>query len=59
MLPWIIAVAQRQRLSSLADAVVPYPTLSEVSKRAAGAYYAPRLFSGRVRWLVRLLARLG
>ncbi|MFL5334522.1 MAG: dihydrolipoyl dehydrogenase family protein [Geminicoccaceae bacterium] len=59
MLPWIIAVEQRQRLKALADAVVPYPTLSEVSKRVAGAYYAPRLFSDRVRWLVRLLARLG
>ena len=59
ILPWVLAVERRLRLSALADAVVPYPTLSEASKRAAGAYYAPRLFSGRARWLVRLLARLG
>ena len=44
----------------MAGHVVAYPTLAEVSKRAAGAYYAPRLFeSPRVKWLVRLLARLG
>ena len=59
ILPWVMAVEQRQKLRSLAGLVVPYPTLSEVSKRVAGAYYAPRLFSARVRWLVQLLAKLG
>ena len=59
ILPWVLAVQQRTKLSALAGAVVPYPTLSEVSKRVAGAYYAPRLFSDRVRWLVRMLAKLG
>jgi hypothetical protein len=24
--------------------VLPYPTLGEVNKRAAGAYFSPRLF---------------
>jgi pyruvate/2-oxoglutarate dehydrogenase complex dihydrolipoamide dehydrogenase (E3) component len=57
--PWIMAVERQLKLHSLAGLVVPYPTLSEVSKRVAGAYYAPRLFGPRVRWLVRLLAKLG
>jgi hypothetical protein len=39
--------------------IVPYPTLGEVGKRAAGSYYSPKLFSPRTRWLVRQLARLG
>ena len=59
ILPWVLAVERRLKLSAMASLVVPYPTLSEVSKRVAGAYYAPRLFAPRVRWLVRLLAKLG
>ena len=45
ILPWVLAVERGLKLSALASLVAPYPTLSEVSKRAAGAYYAPRLFS--------------
>ena len=59
LLPWVLAVERGLRLSAMAGAVVPYPTLSEVSKRVAGAYYAPRLFGARARSLVRLLAKLG
>ena len=57
--PWIFAVSGKLKLQAIARHVAPYPTLGEVSKRAAGAYYAPRLFSGRTRWIVRLLAKLG
>ena len=42
----------------MASIIAPYPTLSEVSKRAAGAYYTPKLFSERTRKLVRFLKRL-
>ena len=59
ILPWVLAVERRMRLSAVAGLIVPYPTRSEASKRAAGAYYAPRLFSWRTRWLVRQLARFG
>jgi pyruvate/2-oxoglutarate dehydrogenase complex dihydrolipoamide dehydrogenase (E3) component len=59
ILPWVLAVERGLKLSALAGVVAPYPTLSEASKRAAGAYYAPRLFSDRTRWLVRQLRRLG
>ncbi|HEX6013775.1 MAG TPA: FAD-dependent oxidoreductase, partial [Geminicoccaceae bacterium] len=58
ILPWVLAVERRLKLSALAEVVAPYPTLGEASKRAAGTYYTPRLFSGRTRWLVRQLARL-
>ncbi len=44
----------------MAAYVAPFPTLGEASKRAAGAYFAPRLFEGAwVKWVVRLLAKLG
>jgi hypothetical protein len=43
----------------VANLIVPYPTRGEASKRAAGCYYTPRLFSPRTRRLVRFLARFG
>jgi pyruvate/2-oxoglutarate dehydrogenase complex dihydrolipoamide dehydrogenase (E3) component len=59
ILPWVLALERRLPLSAMAGMVAPYPTLSEVSKRAAGSFFTPRLFSERTRWLVRLLAKLG
>lgn len=59
LLPWALAIDQGLKLKALASAIVPYPTLSEISKRAAGQFYAPALFGPRVKWLVRLLAKLG
>ena len=59
ILPWVLAIRQKLKIGALADLIVPYPTLGEVSKRAAGSYFAPKLFAPRTRWLVRQLARLG
>jgi pyruvate/2-oxoglutarate dehydrogenase complex dihydrolipoamide dehydrogenase (E3) component len=56
--PWTMAVAQGLKLSAMAGYVAPYPTLSEAGKRAAGAFFAPKLFSARTRKLVRFLFRL-
>ncbi len=58
LLPWILAVAERRSVKHLATVVAPYPTRSEVTKRAAGSYYAAALFSARAKALVRLLLRL-
>ncbi len=58
--PWALALASGLKIGAMAGYVAPYPTLGEAGKRAAGAYYAPRLFANRwVRLAVRLLARLG
>ncbi|MEO1532218.1 MAG: FAD-dependent oxidoreductase [Pseudomonadota bacterium] len=58
--PWALAIANGQKIGAVAGMVAPYPTLGEVTKRAAGAYYAPRLFeSAFVKRMVRLLAKLG
>ena len=45
-------------LSALAGMVLPYPTLSEAGKRAAGDYYTPRLLSPFTKRLVAWLKRL-
>jgi pyruvate/2-oxoglutarate dehydrogenase complex dihydrolipoamide dehydrogenase (E3) component len=57
--PWVLAIGRKLKVGALAGAIVPYPTLSEVSKRAAGNFYAPKLFSTKTRMLVRFLARFG
>lgn len=59
LLPWILAVASRAKVGGIAGAIVPYPTLSEISKSVAGSYYTPKLFSPWTRKLVRMLARFG
>ncbi len=41
---WSLALANRLKMSQIAGMVAPYPTIGEVNKRVAGAYFAPRLF---------------
>ncbi len=52
---WIAAVNGGVKLSALAGAIHVYPTLSEISKRAAGSWFSPRLFSDRTRSILHLL----
>jgi pyruvate/2-oxoglutarate dehydrogenase complex dihydrolipoamide dehydrogenase (E3) component len=59
ILPWVLAIAQGLKASAMAGLVAPYPTLGEASKRAASAYFSPRLFSSGTRALVRILSWLG
>lgn len=59
VLPWALAMSKNIKVGALATAIVPYPTLSEISKRAAGNFYLPQLFGRRTRTLVRLLGWLG
>ncbi|MDJ1157698.1 FAD-dependent oxidoreductase [Chelatococcus sp. SYSU_G07232] len=59
IVPWTLAVARRLSVKDLAGIVFPYPTLSEVSRRAAMSFYAPLASSPWVRALVGLLRRLG
>lgn len=55
---WVIAMNGGVKLSTLAGAIHVYPTLSEISKRAAGAYFAEKLFSERTKRLLHLLFHL-
>lgn len=55
---WALALSAGLRIGAVAGMVAPYPTLGETGKRAAGAYFAPRLFgSPFVKRVVRFLAR--
>lgn len=57
LLPWVLAVGQGLKIGVLAGTIAPYPTLSEASKRAAGTFFAPKLFGAGVKRLVRFLLR--
>ena len=59
VLPWGLAIHKKLKIGDLATLIAPYPTLSEVSKRAAGSHFTGRLFSDKTRKIVRLLARFG
>lgn len=53
---WALAISARMKLSAIAGMVAPYPTLGEVSKRAASAYFTPKLFGNPLlRRVVRLV----
>ncbi|MXQ06282.1 FAD-dependent oxidoreductase [Alphaproteobacteria bacterium GH1-50] len=41
---WALAVANGLKMSAIANMVAPYPTLGEINKRVAGAYFSPKLF---------------
>jgi pyruvate/2-oxoglutarate dehydrogenase complex dihydrolipoamide dehydrogenase (E3) component len=55
---WTLAIARKIPLSALAGMIAPYPTRSEAGKRAAGSFFAAKLFSERTKAVVRFLGRL-
>lgn len=56
---WSLALANRMKMSAIAAMVAPYPTLGEVNKRAAGAYFSPKLFdSPAIKRIVGLIQRV-
>lgn len=55
---WALALSARLKMSAIAGMVAPYPTLGEVSKRAAAAYFSPKLFEDpTLKRLVRFVQR--
>ncbi len=56
---WALAIAQNLKVSDIAAYVAPYPTMSEIGKRAATTYFVPSTRKPVVRWLVRFLQKFG
>lgn len=55
---WALAISARLKMSAIAGMIAPYPTLGEVSKRAASAYFTPKLFGNpTLKRLVRFVQR--
>jgi len=45
---WVAALNGKVKLSTLAAAIHPYPTLGEINKRVVGSYFSPKIFSEKV-----------
>lgn len=45
---WVAAFNGNVKLSTLAAAIHPYPTIGEINKRVAGTYLSPKIFSPKV-----------
>jgi hypothetical protein len=51
-------IANGLKMSAVSAMVSPYPTVGEINKRAAGAYFSPRLFENdTVKKVVRFVQR--
>jgi len=46
---WVAVLNGKVKLSTLASAVHPYPTLGEINKRVAGSFFSPKIFSDKVK----------
>lgn len=54
---WILALSKGLKMGDIAAMIAPYPTLGEISKRAAGAFFTPKIFSDKVKMIVRFLLK--
>lgn len=46
---WAAILGGGIKLSSLAGIIHPYPSLAEITKRVAGSYISPKIFSPTVK----------
>jgi len=45
---WVAILNGKVKLSTLAAAMHPYPTIGEINKKVAGTYFSPKIFSEKV-----------
>ena len=55
---WGLAITSGLKIGAIAGMIAPYPTLAEINKRVAGAWYTENLFSRKTQTLVQLLQKL-
>ena len=55
---WSLAIVKGMKIGDITSIIAPYPTMGEISKRAAGAWFTPSLFSDRTRKIVGFLQKL-
>ncbi|MDP2621722.1 MAG: FAD-dependent oxidoreductase [Hyphomicrobiales bacterium] len=57
--PWALAISQGLNIKAMTGYVAPYPTLGEISKRAAISFYTPSLTNPWLRRIIALLRLFG
>lgn len=55
---WVAVLNGKVKLSTLAAAVHPYPTIGEINKRVAGAFFSPKIFSDKVKKTLKFFFHL-
>lgn len=55
---WVALLNGKVKLSTLAAAVHPYPTLGEINKKVAGTFFSPKIFSDKVKKGLKLFFNL-
>ncbi len=56
---WALAISSGLKIKAMTGFIAPYPTLSEISKRAAYSFYIPQLNRPRVRRIINWLRKFG
>ena len=46
---WVATLNGKVKLSTLASAIHPYPTIGEINKKVAGTFFSPKIFSDRIK----------
>ena len=56
---WALAISKKMSLRDITAYIPPYPTISEVGKRAAVTFYAPLTRKPMIRSLIKFLRMFG
>jgi pyruvate/2-oxoglutarate dehydrogenase complex dihydrolipoamide dehydrogenase (E3) component len=54
---WILPIQKKMKVKEIAGLILPYPTLGEANKRAAGSFFTTALFSERTKKVVRFILK--
>ncbi|MCP4744831.1 MAG: FAD-dependent oxidoreductase [Desulfobacteraceae bacterium] len=55
---WVAALNGRVKLSTIAGAIHPYPTIGEINKKVVGALFSPKIFSDKIQKGLKLFFNL-
>ena len=56
---WALAISKNMKVGDIAGYVSPYPTMTEIGKRAATSYYVPSTRKPFVRKIIKFLQKFG
>lgn len=56
---WTLAITKKMKIKDMTAFISPYPTFSEINKRAATTFFVSTLSSPWLRWFVNFLAKFG
>ncbi len=55
---WVAVMNGNVKLSAIASAIHPYPTLGEINKKVVGNFFSGKIFSDKVKWALKFLFKL-